>query len=160
MSNIPKCPNCEKQMVIVWYHEPNEIIEEFINEKKCFYRGLDIKNEDRESPNRIKYHCYNCNRSYSSDLKKHVVEIDSMGFLKKAQKELDNIVNELADRVINDIEESTKEELKSKPEYSHFGFGLYIRNKFIYGNDKIKYRLEADHLSHLIYDKILEKILN
>ena len=159
MSKILKCPNCNYKMVIIWYNSPVDLIKKFVDEKKVYYRGLEDKNVDRDSDERIIYHCYNCNRSYSKNLKKYVEEKKTFDeIVKQAQVEINNIVVMLADDVINDIADNTKQELKRKPEFSHFGFGLYIRNKYIYINEKIKYRIEADDLSYKVYNKIIEKL--
>ncbi len=154
---IPLCPKCQNQMAVVWYHEMEDLIEQFVKERKVFYRGIELK-EDRNNPNQIKYHCYNCNRSYSKNLEKFVIETDCIEYVEQAKQILQNTVDELSDEVIKELSDEDKQELKSKPEYSHFGIGLYIRNNFIYGNDKLAYRFEADSLSKKIYDRILEKI--
>lgn len=153
-NKIPQCPNCEKQMVLIWYHEPNEIIEQFVKEKKIFYRGLELKDSNETPQERIIYHCYNCNRSYSQNLEKYIEESK----VEYPYQELDSLIDELATEIINKIDDKLKEELKKQSKYSHFGFGLYIRNNFVYNNDKIKYRVEADSFSHKIYDKIMEKL--
>ena len=158
---IPKCPNCNNQMVAVWYHVPNELIKKFADSKQIFYKGLEDKEVDIFSSNRISYHCYYCNRSYSRDLERFIIEESNCKkVMEEAQAIIDKLVCELANDIINDLDNNTIEELKLKPEYSHFGFGLYIRNKYIYNNKKNKYRIDADHLSSLIYDKILEIISN
>ena len=69
MSKIPKSPNYKQQMVVFWYHSPDEIIKKFVDKKKVYYKGLECKKIDRENPERIIYHCYNCNRNYSENLK-------------------------------------------------------------------------------------------
>lgn len=155
---IPKCPKCNEQMRAIWYHEPEEIIEKFSKENKIFYRGLDLKKSDRNSEERIVYHCYNCERSYSRNLKIYIEETQSQYPYYEFENYINKKIDEIADDVINDLDSDTIDELKKKPEYSHFGFGLFIRNNYIYNNDKIKYRIEADGFSGRIYDKILEKL--
>ena len=159
MSKIPKCPNCKQQMVFIWYLFPDERIKKFVDEKRVYYKGLESIKIDRESPERIIYHCYNCNRSYSKNLKKYDKENKSFNeIMEQTQKEVDDIINMLADEIINNLDDNIRQELKKKSEYNHFGFGLYIRNNYIYNNEKIKYRFEADDLSSMIYDKIIEKL--
>ena len=34
--------------------------------------------------------------------------------------------------------------MKNKEEYLYFDMSLYIKNNFVYGNDKIMYRYETD----------------
>ena len=62
------CPICDKKMVHIWYGLPDEYIENLVNEKQIFYRGLEDRNVDRDSSDRIMYHCYNCNNSFSRNL--------------------------------------------------------------------------------------------
>ncbi len=159
MSNtIPKCPNCNEQMKTILYREPDEAIEKYSNENKIFYRGLEQKNSDRDSEERIVFHCYNCDRSYSRNLKIFVEETQNDFPYNEVENYINELIEEIANDIIGDLDYETIDELKKKPEYSHFGFGLFIRNNYIYNNDKIKYRVEADSFSSKIYDKILEKI--
>lgn len=153
-NKIPKCPNCKEQMVIVLYNEPKKFIEKLVEEKKFFYRGLELKSEDRDSEDRIIYHCYNCDRSYSKNFKKYIIEKQ----VYYPYKETNDLLNEIASDVIKNLDEETINNLKTNPEYNHFGFGLYIRNNYIYNNEKIKYRIEPDSFSEEIYNKILEKL--
>lgn len=155
---IPKCPKCNEQMKVIWYHEPEDAIEKYSREKKIFYRGLDFKNSDRDSEDRIVYHCYNCDRSYSRNLKIYVEETQGQYPYYKIESYINNLIDEIANDVINDLDSDTIDKLKKKPEYSHFDFGLFIRNNYIYNNDKIKYRVEADSFASKVYDKILEKL--
>lgn len=141
-------------MVIIWHHEPDEFIKKIVKENKVFYIGLGLKESDKESQYRIIYHCYNCNRSYSRNLKKYVEESQ----FEYSYKEIDDLIDELAIDIINDLDTKTIKELRKKTEYSHFGFGLYIRNNYIYNNDKIKYMVEPDDFSSEIYDRIIEKL--
>ena len=151
---MPNCPNCNEKMAIIWHCEPKEFIEEYVKAKKVFYGGLELANVDRDSPDRIIYHCYNCNRSYSKNLKRYVEESK----VEYPYEEMENLVNDIADEVIDNLKDEIKEQLKLRPRYSHFEFGLYIRNNYIYNNNKIKYRIEPDELSYKIYNKILEKL--
>ena len=111
-NKIPKCPNCNKQMVAIWYHEPDETFEKFINEhikkKEIFYRGLEYKpTRDFEDPKRISYHCYNCNRSYTRDLTKYEEEEYSEKIMIQAKNELFELVDYLAREVIKELKEDT-----------------------------------------------------
>ena len=153
-NKIPKCLNCKEQMVMVLYNEPREFIEKLVKEKKFFYRGLELKSEDRDSEDRIIYHCYNCDRSYSKTLEKYIIEKQ----ISYPYKEINDLINEIASDVIKKLDEGVINDLKINPEYNHSGFGLYIRNNYIYNNDKIKYRIESDDFSEKIYNKILEKL--
>ena len=153
-NKIPKCLNCKEQMVMVLYNEPREFIEKLVEEKKFFYRGLELKSEDRDSEDRIIYHCYNCDRSYSKNLEKYIIEKQ----VYYPYKEINDLVNEITNDIIKNLDEETIHDLKTNPEYNHFGFGLYIRNNYIYNNNKIKYRIEPDDFSKKIYNKILENL--
>lgn len=77
--------------------------------------------------------------------------------LEECSKKKQKLVEELANEVINDLDDETIETLKTKPPYNHFGFGLYIRNNYIYTN-KNKIIGDPDSLSAMIYAKILEII--
>ena len=71
-----------------------------------------------------------------------------------------DIVDKIANEVIKTLDENDIKKLKEKPPYDHFGFGLYIRNNFIYNNaDTEDYPASADDLSAEIYERIL-KILS
>jgi len=151
-NKIPLCSKCGNLMVIIFYCIPNEIIEKFVNEKKIFYGGLELKNSNRE--NKLIYHCYNCNMSYSRNMKikKYQVKV------KYPYEQIEKIISNLADKVIDTLKSESIENLKKKSEYEHFGLGLYIRNNFIYNNDEIPYRIDADDISSLVFYKIIEKI--
>ena len=154
-----RCPNCNNKMVIILYDEPNEILEKYVYDKKFFFRGLEERSIDRNGPNRIRYHCYNCNRSYSENLEKYVIDDkDSYQIMEDTKREINRLIDELANDVIANLDNDTKKELQKIPEYDHFAFGLYIRNNYIYHNKKAKYRIDPDELSHRIYNKIIEKI--
>jgi len=154
MIERPKCPNCKKELAQVCYCEPDEFFEKFVKRKTVFLRGLELKNVDRSSPERIVYHCYNCEISYSKNLKIFISEKEVL----YPYEEINNIINNIADKIIAELNLSQIEYLKQKPEYDHFGFGLYIRNAFVYNNADIKYRVEADSFSKKIYNKVLEKL--
>ena len=154
MVKIPKCPNCKNEMVMVWYDEPNEFIEQFVEEKKIFYRGLELKDEDINNPDRITYHCYNCSRSYSKNLKNFVEEKEVL----YPYEEIDKIVNDIAEKVIAQLSKKELNYLKQNDEYEHFGFGLYIRNNYIYKNENLKYRVEPDDFGYKIFERVIEKI--
>lgn len=153
---IPHCPNCNTQMVNIWYHEPDEMIDRFVKEKKVFWRGLEKKDVDRDSPERIIYHCYNCNRSYSKNLNTYIEEKED----QYPYDEINNLIDIIASQVISDLSDENIEFLKKHDEFEHFGIGLYIRNNYIYNNKNIKYRVEPDEFSHKIYNKIMEKLNN
>lgn len=153
------CPKCNGNLVPIIYFEPSEgLLNEYVYSGKFYYRGLDLVANDRDYPHRLKYHCNSCNCSYSNDLSYSVYENDSISNYEHAKDEYTKIIDDTADAVIRALDEDTIEKLKNnKVEYyHHFGFGLFIRNNFIY--DKIKYRVDADYLSHEIYGKIIEKI--
>ena len=155
-NKIPYCPNCKHQMVIVWYHEPHEMIDKFMKEKKIFWRGLELKNTDRENPERIIYHCYNCSRSYSKNLIHYIEETS----VKYPYKEINDLIEKIATRVIDELSAEDKKKLKIHNQYEHFGIGLYIRNNYIFNNEDIKYRMDADELSLTIYNKVIERLSN
>ncbi len=75
-------------------------------------------------------------------------------------EEIEKLVDKLADDIINNLDKKMIKKLKRRPKYDHFGFGLYIRNNYIYNNEQIKYMIEADDLSSEIYDRIIEKLSN
>ncbi len=79
--------------------------------------------------------------------------------MKDYDKKTRQLVDEISDDVIKDLNEEEIKQLKTNPPYSHFGFGLYIRNNYIYNNPKIDFLVEPDSLSGMIYAKIIEKIL-
>ena len=160
MNKIPKCPNCNIQMRPVWYHDPTNHLEKYIKQFNIYYRGFAYKNEDIHNPERIIFHCFNCNRSYSKNLKKYVVENNMEEILKEAKQEIDRLVNEIAKNIINDLDEAAKTKLKKHPPYNHFGIGLYIRNNYVYNNKKIKYKVDADDLSSKVYYRILDILTN
>lgn len=107
-----------------------------------------------KSEDRIIYHCYNCDRSYSKNLEKYIIEKQ----VYYPYKEINDLGNEITNDVIKNLDEEIINDLKTNPEYNHFGFGLYIRNNYVYNNDKIKYRIEPDDFSKKIYNKILENL--
>lgn len=153
MGKATMCPNCQKRMVIVWYHEPNKQIEKYVEEKRVFYRGLELLDNIDDS-NKIVYHCFNCNKSYSEDLKICIEESE----VTYPYEEVENLKSMIADKVIAGLSNKEIDALKESPEYSHFGFGLYIRNNYIYNNEDIKYKIEPDDFSFDIFEKIIEKI--
>lgn len=148
------CPICDKKMVHIWYGLPDEYIENLVNEKQIFYRGLEDKNVDRDSSDRIMYHCYNCNNSFSRNL--NIVIHEEEVFYP--YEEVENLICSIAEDVITSLNDAEINDLKLNKKYSHFGFGLYIRNNFIYKNDKIKYRLPVDDFGYMIFEKVIEKI--
>lgn len=82
MNKIPKYPNCNNQMSSILYHDLFDGLEEYIKKYKIYYRGIELK-EDRNNPNQIKYHCYNCDRSYSKNLEKFVIESDCIEYIEE-----------------------------------------------------------------------------
>jgi len=153
--NEIKCPKCNKDLVIIWYMEPNEIIKEYVNKKKIFYGGLELNDKNRESEERIIYHCYNCNLSYSKNLKIAIPE----EYKEYPYEYVENLVDNLANRVIATMTKEGINNLRKNNEYSHFGIGLWIRNNFIHLNNNIKYRINRDDLGNKVFDRVIEKIL-
>lgn len=157
---LPKCPNCQNKMVPIIYSNPDEFFLEEEQKQNLFYGGCKYKeefddNEINEKLNMV-YHCFNCNLSYDKKLENHIIEKDRHYFLD----ELSLIVNDISDDVIKKLNQEEKKSILEHDNYidHHFGFGLYIRNNFIYNNDKIKYKIEADFLSHRIFDEIVKKL--
>ncbi|AKA72324.1 hypothetical protein [Clostridium scatologenes] len=64
-------------------------------------------------------------------------------------------VTRIIDKVITELDNRTKVFLMKQPSvfHHHFGLGLYIRNKYIYNNDKIS------GIPDIISDVILNKII-
>lgn len=160
MNNNRKCPKCKNRLVHIIYSIPEEFFIEEEKKQKCFYGGCKYKqvfdNTEMHKKMDMVYHCFNCNLSYDEELKNNIFEKDRHYFLD----EFNFLVSDISDDVIKELDEEDKKILLKNDNYidHHFGFGLYIRNNFIYQNDKIKYKIEADFLSHRIFDEIIKKL--
>ena len=74
--------------------------------------------------------------------------------------DLDKFVSDAADDIVLNISSEDKKKLLEQPDYSrhHFGFGMYIRNHYIYskeGGMPLPGFL-ADSVSHKIFDRVIE----
>lgn len=160
MNNNKKCPKCKNRLVHIIYSIPDEFFIEEEQKQKCFYGGCKYKqifdNTEMNKKMDMVYHCFNCNLSYDKELNNNIFEKDRHYFLD----EFKFLVSDISDDVIKELDEEDKKSLLKNDDYidHHFGFGLYIRNNFIYQNDKIKYKIEADFLSHRICDEIVKKL--
>ena len=67
-SNIPVCPNCNQEMIKIVYGMPTTETFKMAQEGKVFLGGCLIMD------NQPVYHCNNCQRSYSKNLKKYFNE--------------------------------------------------------------------------------------
>ena len=81
--------------------------------------------------------------------------------------ESERIINEVIDDAVNNelkrLSKKDKEYIKNNEDYGefHFSYGLYLRNKYIHGNKKLKGMfIMYDDLSEEIFDKIREKLIN
>ena len=91
-----------------------------------------------------------------------------MYFSEDVDKLLDEEVKEEIVKIVNnELEILTDEEKQYLLDHSdyvehHFFYGLHLRNTYIYGNEKIKDIgfFDADELSHIIFDKIIDAIKN
>ena len=64
----PKCPNCNHKMIKIVYGMPDSDIMEKAQKGELFLGGCVIDDFQPE------YHCNNCKRSYSKDLKEFIEE--------------------------------------------------------------------------------------
>ena len=78
---------------------------------------------------------------------------------KKMLEQYNAYVKEIANTIIMDLPDEDKEKIRKDSDYSgyHFGFGLYIRNNYIYG--KVDIKVDADDMSSDIFYEIVD-ILN
>lgn len=79
---------------------------------------------------------------------------------EEIKKEIDKIVN----KELEILSEEEKQYLLDHSDYveHHFFYGLHLRNTYIYRNEKIKDIgfFDADELSHIIFNKIIDAIKN
>ena len=76
-------------------------------------------------------------------------------------EEYNRFIEESANDLLKSLSKEDKEALQKAPDYAtqHFGLGLYIRNKYVHGrsaDDALPFR--ADTVSHMIYDRMIEKL--
>lgn len=156
MKECIKCPNCNYIMEKILYYEYIDGLDDFIRKNNILYGGMFPILDENFS--KMVYHCLKCNISYSEDLKKQIRGNAFNYNVEFAKNEIIRLVEEISNDVYKDLDNDEIEYLKKNPKYDHFGFGSHIRNKFVYNNDKIKYKIDADTLAHKIYDKLIEKI--
>ena len=66
-----KCPICNETMVKIIYGMPDPELWEKAKQRKAFIGGCCVI--EGQSPS---YHCYNCQKSFTKDLKTHIDEND------------------------------------------------------------------------------------
>ena len=76
-------------------------------------------------------------------------------------QDFNRFIEESANDLLQSLSNEDKETLRKTPDYAsqHFGLGLYIRNKYVHGrsaDDALPFR--ADTVSHMIYDRMIEKL--
>lgn len=66
-------------------------------------------------------------------------------------------MEETAYKLLSELKEEDKKVLLENPDYSlhHFGFGLYIRNQYIHGKDLDFFFVQADDLSHDVFEELI-----
>ena len=69
-TNPMKCPICNKTMIEIVYGMPNSELWKKAKQKKAFIGGCCVF---EHSP---RFHCYNCRKSFSEDLKTSIDEND------------------------------------------------------------------------------------
>lgn len=74
---------------------------------------------------------------------------------------LNDFIDNVAKDCIGELSAEEKEYLIENPSTTeqHFGLGLYIRNKYIHGNEEAYDLGHPDDISHMILDKIFQQLL-
>lgn len=70
-------------------------------------------------------------------------------------------IEDVARKCIADMTEEEKQTFRDDPDPSnyHFGYGMYIRNKYIRGKElPIEFTYDADRMSGLILERIIELV--
>ncbi len=158
MAKIPVCPKCKNKLSQISYYWPEEILHEKQYKEKKWFFGENFQEElELGLENMLKYHCFNCNNSYTEDFTRVVEQNYNEDRINNAKKYIEDFIEEVANKEINSMNEKEKKSFLGKPQYQHFGYGLYLRNKYIHGK-KFDMRIDADGMSHQIFDRIVEKI--
>ena len=78
-------------------------------------------------------------------------------FLENEEK----YVDEIAAKCLSEMTEEDKQVFREHPNpyEHHFGYGMYIRNQYLYGNELSVPAIIADNLSSRILEKIIDTIL-
>ena len=78
-------------------------------------------------------------------------------FLENEEK----YVDEIAAKCLSEMTEEDKQVFREHPNpyEHHFGYGMYIRNQYFYGDELSVPAIIADNLSSRILEKIIDTIL-
>ena len=66
---------------------------------------------------------------------------------------IDNVVNDIVDN----LDDEGKQNWIDNTEYDHFGRGMWIRNKYLWGQN-LPFIFEPDDMSEVIFNKVIEAL--
>lgn len=77
---------------------------------------------------------------------------------EKTLEKYNKYVSDIAKKIIEELSDNDRKELLKDSNYinHHFGFGMYIRNNYIY--EKIDIKIDADEMSADIFYEILKQL--
>ncbi len=73
----------------------------------------------------------------------------------------DKYVDEVANKCFSELTDEDKQAFREHPNpyEHHFGYGMYIRNNYLYGKELEFPAMIADNMSHQILEKIIDMCL-
>lgn len=150
------CPECGKPLKYLSYNAPDEVFSQLYRYKEVYFsKDYDteklLKEEDR-----LKYHCFNCNKSYSSNFKRSKYEEYDRDRVKFFQDYMEYLSDTASDDMMKIFDDNDKYAFKT----GHFDYeniSNSIKQSFLY-NGKHGMIIDYDLIARRAYDKFMIKL--
>lgn len=150
------CPECGKNLKYICYDEPDEVFTTLYRTKQVFFGENYEEEMCLEEDKRLTYHCFNCNKSYSKDLTRVVDQEYSRNRIENIHIITDHLANEIADLEMEKLDLNDQLYLIKHPKYNYFGFGEYLRNKYVFPK-KFGFKINADNVAHKAFNELVKR---